>query len=393
MDEAARAIRRPSRSRATRGSGRRPAGATSSAQRPDQPVRRADPRRRRGARASRTSTGPAGPGRRPARGRRCASQAFMLIVPLKPSVKSAWPAGSCSRPYTPRASATAAPASTAHRNAIVSRFDGVRARPLPSGDSTLLAGPTQAPPGGMVCRRAAGRPRASGVAPSPSETIPRQIPERPEGGGPARRPGGRSGDGGRAAGGSRPRRRRRSRWWPRPRRRGARRSGARWPDRGPSPARCGRSSPGRSARTRGAGRPGRCRRRGPGPPGSARRPPRRWPSRAGCTSPALSTRLAMARSIIRGRTVTWESPAWVTLDRPPGAALGAGSHGLGQLGQVDQLRLLVGRRPVGGQLDQLVDEVGQLAAPRSRCRAAPPADARPAGRGPAAGARRWCAAS
>ena len=49
-------------------------------------------------------------------------------------------------------------------------------------------------------------------------------------------------------------------------------------------------------------------------------------------------------------------------DRPPGAALGAGGHRLGQLGQVDHLRLLVGRRTVGGQLDQLVDEVGQLAA-------------------------------
>ena len=48
-----------------------------------------------------------------------ASHAFMLMVPLKPSVKSAWPAGWCSRAYTPRTSETAAPASAAHRNAIV----------------------------------------------------------------------------------------------------------------------------------------------------------------------------------------------------------------------------------------------------------------------------------
>ena len=78
-------------------------------------------------------------------------------------------------------------------------------------------------------------------------------------------------------------------------------------------ARCGRSWRGRSARRRGAGRPGRCRRRGRGPRGSARRPPRRWPSRPGCTSPRCRPGWPMARSIIRGRTVTCESPAWVTL--------------------------------------------------------------------------------
>ena len=100
---------------------------------------------------------------------------------------------------------------------------------------------------------------------------------------------------------------------------------------------------------------------------------------------ALSTRLEMARSIIRGRTLTWRCPSCGDGDRAarcgarPGRRPSAASSA-----EVDRLRLLVGRRPVGRQLDQLGDEVGELVDLDLDARAARPAAARRGSSGPAA---------